>query len=233
MSPERDFKPLFTWRSAICDSDLPPTTRLVALTLSLHMNERGGSCFPSAAQLAQETGLGVSTVREHRKTLERTGWLACVERGGIRGKARRASAYEATTPPAAGPVQETDVTPPANGDDPSSSRTPVLQELSMELSNAADAAPSSRKKNEIDPNARVVTLAWWNEQNPKPLQKFVAVQGIVDQALKAGYHQEAVLAALRTVGRTSQIVGWKLEEVLKRSQPKRDPRGLNHDRTGE
>lgn len=67
--------PLFTWRSAVCDSDLPPTARHVALTLSLHMNERGGSCFPSREELARETGLSVRTVDKAIRTLEDAGWL--------------------------------------------------------------------------------------------------------------------------------------------------------------
>lgn len=143
-----DFKPLFTWRSAIADSDLPATTRHVALTLSLHMNERGGSCYPSAQALAKETGLNISTVREHRAYLELAGWIQCVERGGIKGERRRASAYEATIPadpssspthPAPRPVGETALTPRPNRADPSSSPTPGLQEFSKRSSRAPAA----------------------------------------------------------------------------------------------
>ena len=52
---------LFTWRSAICESGLPPTARHVALTLSLHMNERGGSAFPGATLLATD-GAGINMI---------------------------------------------------------------------------------------------------------------------------------------------------------------------------
>lgn len=94
------FAPLFTWRSAICDSGLPPTTRHVALTVSLHMNERGGSCYPTLDQLADETGLSRSTVQTHRKALEDAGWLILTERGtSTKGRhGQRANAYEAATP---------------------------------------------------------------------------------------------------------------------------------------
>lgn len=135
-----DFKPLFTWRSAITDSDLAPTTRLVALAMSLHMNERGGSCFPSAATTARETGLSISTVRDHRGILEDEGWLLCTERGGLAGEKRTASSYEATFPdPSASPtgtgtrpVRETARTPPSDRADPSVGRTLVLQESFIE-----------------------------------------------------------------------------------------------------
>jgi len=98
MSGERNFKPLFSWRSAICESDLAPTTRHVALTLSLHMNERGGSCFPSQGTLASETGLAVKTVAEHLKILNGSGWLAkkVIRRGEGRGTRVE---YSATNPP--------------------------------------------------------------------------------------------------------------------------------------
>lgn len=86
--------PLFTWRSAIVDSELPATVRHVALTLSLHMNERGGSAFPAIRTLGRETGRGTSTVTAALRTLEAAGWLL-VERGGGRGHPNR---YTATVP---------------------------------------------------------------------------------------------------------------------------------------
>lgn len=88
--------PLFTWRSAIADksSGLPPTSRLVSLTLSLHMNERGGSCWPSVATLADETGLDERTVRRVLGDLREQGWLS-VTLGGGRGHSNR---YTATIP---------------------------------------------------------------------------------------------------------------------------------------
>lgn len=89
-----ELKPLFTWRSAIADSDLEPKSRHVALTISLHMNERGGSCFPSLETLAGETGLNKRQVSDGIKDLETSGYLK-VTRGGGRGKPNR---YEAIIP---------------------------------------------------------------------------------------------------------------------------------------
>jgi len=118
-------RPLFGWRSALCDSDLPPTTRHVALTLSLHMNERGGSAFPAIATLARETGLSESTVREHLHQLRDTGWLSAGERGrpGLyhgtadhsaeaKGGRHRTIFYTAAVPPT---FRGTDENPPAAG----------------------------------------------------------------------------------------------------------------------
>lgn len=90
-------RPLFTWRSAIVESDLPPVTRHVALTLSLHMNERGGSCFPSHPTLAAETGYHIDTVRTHLAKLAADGWLVRVVNRRGSGRGTRVE-YEASVP---------------------------------------------------------------------------------------------------------------------------------------
>lgn len=114
-------KPLYTWRSAITESNLSSTTKHLALTLSLHMSERGDSCFPGRKLLSAETGLDLRTVDRHMKILaaieeggedtERA-WLR-INRGGGRGKANeyravvpkqwhRAAFFDATPTPATG-----------------------------------------------------------------------------------------------------------------------------------
>ncbi len=91
---ERRLSPLFTWRSAVAESSLKPTLRHVALTLSLHMNERGGSAFPSLQTLANESGLHRATVCRALAELEALGWLSRTPGGG-RG---RSTVYRATAP---------------------------------------------------------------------------------------------------------------------------------------
>lgn len=78
-------KPLFTWRSAIAMSRLPQKAKHVALTLSLHMSERGDSCFPGLRLLEAETSMGKSTVLRMLDELERSGFLE-IKRGGGRGR---------------------------------------------------------------------------------------------------------------------------------------------------
>lgn len=87
-------KPLFSWRSAIVESELDADTKHVALTLSLHMNERGGSCFPSLETLAKETSRSKKTVVRCLRSLRSQGWLT-VRAGGGRG---RTSTYTAVVP---------------------------------------------------------------------------------------------------------------------------------------
>lgn len=106
MTEKPRLSPLFTWRGAICDSDLHPTSRHVALTLSMHMNERGGSCFPRFDTLADETGLHYDTVRTHVRKLAAGGWLVkqTIRRGEGRGTRTE---YTATVPSTDSPEQST------------------------------------------------------------------------------------------------------------------------------
>lgn len=141
---ETKIQPLLTWRSAICDSNLPSTTRHIALTLSLWMNERAASAFPGAGTLAQATGLSERAVREHLRALVTAGWLELVERGGVRGERKHANHYRASTPnptlafdpgptvtgDAGSRVTEAAPTPESDGADPCTRVTPSLQDLS-------------------------------------------------------------------------------------------------------
>lgn len=95
----RTIAPLFTWRSAIAESDLPPTTRHVLLTLSTYMNERGGSAYPGSARLAKDSGLHADTVKHHLREAVRLDWIRVVTQGGsVAGGKRLAAEYVASVP---------------------------------------------------------------------------------------------------------------------------------------
>lgn len=120
MAGDGTLKPLFSWRSAILDSSLSPTTKLVALALATYMSDRGDSAHPGPARLAKDTSLHLSTVKERLVELERAGWLRCTMRGGRKGERRCANEYAACLPE---PVATGDPSPTAPGaqDDPSPS----------------------------------------------------------------------------------------------------------------
>lgn len=98
--PDDQLSPLFTWRSAICESDLPSTSRHVALVLSLHMSERGDSCFPSMRTLADETGYSRRTVQTHIQRLCDDGWLQQIgwKTWETPGGPQRTKRWKATVP---------------------------------------------------------------------------------------------------------------------------------------
>lgn len=132
MARESYLNPLFSWRGSIVASDLEAPTKHVALTLSLYMNERGGSAFPGVTRMVADTSLSDPTVRKHLRVLVDTGWLTIVEHGGIAGERKRANHYTATTPQADDPTSTLGGTPKAGDVDPPSSLTPKRQESAME-----------------------------------------------------------------------------------------------------
>lgn len=143
-----------TWRSALCESELPPTTRHVAHVVGCYMGDRGESAHPGPTRIAHDTGYHVSTVKAALAELERTGWLVCVQRGGIKGQRKCANVYEARIPEPQLPVVQDYPSSSATGTrrprhpvptttrrpdrvDPSSSpRAPVVQDdpISSEIS---------------------------------------------------------------------------------------------------
>lgn len=94
-------RPLFTWRSAVASKFGPesPVTRHVLLTLSLHMSERGDSCFPSLETLAEETGLSLRAVKQHMLLAGSAGWFSKRERRRHNGQNWRSMEYFAQIPP--------------------------------------------------------------------------------------------------------------------------------------
>jgi hypothetical protein len=91
---------LVRWRGLIIESELPSPAKLVALVLSTHMDRDGGSCFPSLTTIAQESGLGRSTVCRALDQIEGAGLIERVRGGTVRGGSPRLTRYRATSPTA-------------------------------------------------------------------------------------------------------------------------------------
>lgn len=137
--PNGRLAPVISWRTALIDGISCSTCKLVALALSLYMNERGGSAFPSVRTLAADCSLSESTIREHLNGhLHAQGWLVLVKRGGLKGEHRQANEWQASDPTGSwmgtdvphrepsGPHRETASTPPGAG-------AQVVQELDHEV----------------------------------------------------------------------------------------------------
>lgn len=67
----------FGWQRAVISAVGPPksATRHLLLTLALHMNADGSSCYPSLNLLAAETQLDRATVKRHLAIAENAGWI--------------------------------------------------------------------------------------------------------------------------------------------------------------
>lgn len=89
---------LAAWRAAVVTVDARPnvrvstsTVRHVGLTLSLHMDARGGSCYPGIPLLARETGYEGSAVSRAVAELRHHGLIEVTRTG-------RSNRYQAVLP---------------------------------------------------------------------------------------------------------------------------------------
>ena len=99
MTDERKLAPVITWRTSLVTGIDCSTCKLVGLVLSLYMNERGGSAFPSIPTLSADTSLSERAVRKHlNEHLHAQGWLTLIERGGLKDGHARANHWQASTP---------------------------------------------------------------------------------------------------------------------------------------
>jgi hypothetical protein len=98
---------LFQWRRAIAESELSSSARLVAWTLSLHMDLAGGSCWPAISTLVHETGLNSDrTVHRALGELKKAHFLRIdrTKGGRTRSGAYRTNGYRAILPDPRGPA---------------------------------------------------------------------------------------------------------------------------------
>lgn len=65
----------FSWQSAVLESDLESTTKLVLLVIGSHMNQHGKGAFPSYATIAKCASLGRSTAIKHVEKALEAGWI--------------------------------------------------------------------------------------------------------------------------------------------------------------
>lgn len=72
--PPRPMERLF-WERYIRRSGLPPTTKLVALTMATYSDAKGAEIFPGDDNLAADCGITKRSVITHRQTLERLGFI--------------------------------------------------------------------------------------------------------------------------------------------------------------
>lgn len=94
----------FSWQHAIRSSKLESTTKLVCYTIWSHMASDGTGCFPSYALIAEESGLGRSTVILHVQKAADAGFLLIDNRVRENGSAT-SNMYRPTMPKV---VQERD-----------------------------------------------------------------------------------------------------------------------------
>lgn len=93
----KTIRPLFSWRAAICKSDLDPYTKLTLFALSFYMNEMGTSCFPTQISLSKDTSLSRRQIQISLKTAAMKGWIKR-ELHGFKGQKWKNHEYFAAMP---------------------------------------------------------------------------------------------------------------------------------------
>ena len=93
----KTIRPLFSWRAAICKSELDSSTKLTLFALSFYMNEMGASCFPTQIQLAADSSLSESSIRRSIKRACKIGWLKR-QLHGFKGQKWKNYEYYASIP---------------------------------------------------------------------------------------------------------------------------------------
>lgn len=164
-----------TWRASLTESDLTPSARLVGFALSLYINEKTRSAFPSAATLAKDTGLCLRTVRTSLADLVNAGFLTITHHGGApKGGVRTSNTYLASIPDRCNtdtratetPVQSTTSEEPRPVQSGAATGATVAHELevltrsSTELiGEAAEAAPADAKSDIVARNRDLLAEA--------------------------------------------------------------------------
>lgn len=198
--------------------------------------DQDGWCEVRQSIVGAHLGISRQAVSKHVLALVGHGHLLVEATHGSDGSQRQNRYCVRLDPPATPEVAPPATLEIAGPDTPEvAPRTDLVTRPSEQT--PATAVPSSRRR--TNPHADVVTLAWWNTRDPKPLQKFVAIRGMVDTCLKAGHDDQAIIDALNDCSHDPPILLWRLEKSLasRRHDPSvqrshRDPHGLNWDRTG-
>lgn len=87
----------WTWRHAIIESDLQPTTRHVLLTLSCHISDSGRAVPVTIVEMVKHTGLSKPAVMKHLEMAAISGWIS-VKKHGLSGQRWNANEYQITVP---------------------------------------------------------------------------------------------------------------------------------------
>lgn len=84
--PTQTRQPVWTWRDAVRQADIPPLTKLVCWALANYITDLGEGCFPSVEALMRDTGLSNRSVSTHTANAVAAGLLEIDKRAAPGGK---------------------------------------------------------------------------------------------------------------------------------------------------
>ena len=191
------------WREALRrNSGLPPAVRLVGHVMADYADTATGkNVWPGARRLADETGLSLRTVTDHRQALVRAGYAVEESRGGsLKGGKRESSKFYLKIPPTSAaiapvPVQPTTPTSATVATYRSIDRSPTSEPAPRAPGapagaglNGADEQPEYERVFVSDEPPLPACFAPTPDKRPFPDQQLISDDSIWDWALEV--HEE-------------------------------------------
>lgn len=223
---------------AVDDDRLTPAPLRLLLALGSYADAKTGWCHVKRKTLADRLGLSPSTISGHLRTLEDLGYVETKPQTYAHG-GKRENEYRVLFDRPPGDVGSADEgrrvqsrggTSALDPRGDVGSRAEVHEErplvnvpmnaLPLEAGEAAPQPPAE------DP-ARAILAAWWERQDPRPSQPYVACLGVVRRALAAGNSPADVAWALEQV---PVVSGGAIDMALRR---RRNGTGPGRETPGE
>lgn len=169
--------PVLTWRAAVASEHGPssPLARHILLTLSVHMNEKGGSCFPSISLLVKETGLSRPSLVKHLKLAVDEEWLI-VKKHGYKGQNWARNDYQAAIPKAVKDVYHVNVEVVEGGKPQNERRLTSEQKVVNEVNSNSSYNSSKNSPVLRDEKSEYLFEDWWDLYGKKVDRKKCGVK---------------------------------------------------------
>lgn len=161
----------FVWRKQIVeDVNLSSTTKLVAMVLHFHMDNKTGECFPSEELISKEASLTSRSVATHIKILKESRYITIQKKRGGQGWNRNCYKGLLKNKTAIDESISKDNELKAQGDEYNSQNT------MNEIHSNSSYNSSINSSNNSSPNNFVYLIQFWNLYPEKFKKEFELVQ---------------------------------------------------------
>ena len=166
--------------------------------------DQGGLCYPSRRLLAVKCHCSPATIDRALDELQAVG--AVIVQGRVNKSGDRTSnLYTVLSVPNGSPVDQGGSpvdNPLCTGDE-----TPLLTGDEGTIAIINESQPNHMA------TAKAIAQGWWEAQEQKPLQSFIALVKVIERAVKAGYETERIEGALSAMKMVPTVA--QLEAALK------------------
>lgn len=191
----------------VLDADVSAKAVRLYCVLQRYANSHG-VCFPSRTTLAERCKCSIRTIDQAIDELQQIGALLVAKSRSERGDWANNS-YTVVTVDPHGVVQKTTL-PSAENDTTGGAENDTTG--SAENDPLTKAIDNQSHTNHMA-TAKAIAQGWWEAQEQKPLQSFIALVKVIERAVKAGYETERIEGALSGMKMVPTVA--QLEAALK------------------